>query len=64
MQPGTLPCNMYYAHCGMLSFGVLCAIRACAPKAGGFAVRYSSSSTSMNLRAMSHCKHAWCSSCD
>ena len=59
MWPGTLSCNMYYAHCGILSFGVLCTIRACAPKAGGFAIRYTSSSTSTNLRAMSYCKHAW-----
>ena len=59
MQPGTLPCNMYYADCGMLSFGVLHAIRACAPKVGGFAVCYTSSYTSMNLRAMSHCKPIW-----
>ena len=59
MQPGTLPYNMYYADCGMLSFGVLHAIRAGAPKAGGFAVCYTSSYTSMNLRAMSHCKPIW-----
>ena len=59
MQPGMLFCNIYYADCGMLSFGVLHAIRAGAPKAGGFAVCYTSSYTSMNLRAMSHCKPIW-----
>ena len=58
MQPGTLSFNMYYADCGILSCGVLHAIRAGAPKADGFCC-YASSYTSMNLRAMNHCKPTW-----
>ena len=61
MRPGMLSCNMYYADCGMLSFGVLHAIKAYASKAGGFAACYASSYTSKNLRAMSHLNLHGCS---